>query len=181
LDGIFGDIARVADALGLPAAGEALVGRLKQRLSNLKALQAGRRRPTLVMIEWTDPVFPMANWGPELVEFAHGELLLGKPNQHSQPIGWDDVREADPEFLIIAPCGFSLERTLKEIDVMESYPGWHDLRAVRNGNVFFADGNLYFNRSGTTAIDTAEMLADMLHGTSSLRVRDGEAFRRLGD
>ncbi len=165
LDGIYGDIGRVAVAIGKQGEGEALIGRLKRRLGELKLGLEGRRRPSVVMVEWTDPVYPMSNWGPELVEAANGDLLLGKPGEHSRAIEWEDVRRADPEFLIIAPCGFGLKRAVEEGAVMERYPGWFELRAVREGKVFFADGNLYFNRSGITVVDTAEMIADILHGT----------------
>jgi iron complex transport system substrate-binding protein len=134
----------------------------------------------VVLLEWTDPVFAMGNWGPELVEFAGGDLLIGNSKNYSQTINWTDVRAADPEFLIVAPCGYNLERTLQELPVLASYPGWNELRAVRTDNVFFADGNLYFNRSGITAVDTAEMIADILHGTSFFQaVGDGPGWARM--
>jgi iron complex transport system substrate-binding protein len=176
LDGIFEDVARVADALGKLAEGQRLISRLKCRLHDLENSLATHRRPSVVMLEWTNPVFPMSNWGPELVEIAQGNLLLGKPREHSRAIDWSDVREADPEFLIVAPCGYNLQRTLEEIPIMESYPGWRGLRAVREGKVVFADGNLYFNRSGITVVDTAEMIADILHGTSFYTAPDRAAY-----
>src|SRR5207237_9873837 len=77
---------------------------------------------------------------------------------------WEAVLEAEPDCLVIAPCGFDLDRTLRELPYLESLPGWRDLRAVRHGRVAFADGNRYFNRSGVTIVETAEMLAQMLHG-----------------
>ena len=122
------------------------------------------RAPTVVMLEWIDPIFSMGNWGPELVEAAHGRVLLGEKGQHSKTIPWDQVREADPDFLIIAPCGFGLERTLREAPMLEELPGWNDLKSVRAGNIALADGNLYFNRSGTTIVETVEIIAQILHG-----------------
>jgi len=119
------------------------------------------------MIEWTDPIFPMGNWGPELVEIAGGEVLLGNRGQHSTAIPTDLLREADPEFLIVAPCGFSLDRALAERAALESLPWWSELRAVRAGTVAFADGNLFFNRSGMTISQTAEIIAEILHGAAS--------------
>lgn len=176
LQGIFDDIAAVAKALALSDEGNALIARLKHRLRAVETGLANRRRPSVVVLEWTDPVYPMSNWGPELVEIAHGNLLLGKPNEHSRAIQWSDVRQADPEILIIAPCGYGLDRALAEIPIMESYPGWFDLRAVKDGKVFFADGNLYFNRSGITVVDTAELIADILHGTSFFKSPDGSKY-----
>jgi iron complex transport system substrate-binding protein len=116
------------------------------------------------MLEWTDPIFSMGNWGPELVEAANGRVLLGEKGQHSQAIPWSRVCEADPDHLIIAPCGYGLARTLAELPLLEALPGWKELKAVRTGRVALADGNLYFNRSGTSIIETVEIIAEILHG-----------------
>ena len=79
----------------------------------LSRKQAARfRRPTVVALEWTDPIFAMGNWGPELVEIANGEALLGHKGEYSAAIPAEQLRDADPEYLIVAPCGFNLERTL---------------------------------------------------------------------
>ncbi len=118
----------------------------------------------MVALEWTDPIFAMGNWGPELVEAANGRLLLSEKGEFSRAIDWLRVREADPECLIVAPCGFNLERTLHEVPFLESLPGWFDLRSVREEKVAMADGNKYFNRSGTTIVETVEILAEILHG-----------------
>jgi len=165
LEGIYDDITSVAEAIKQADAGSALVQRMKDRADFVHDQVRSRAAPSIVVLEWTDPVFPMSNWGPELVEIANGRLALGKPGQHSRAIEWSDVREADPEFLIIAPCGFNLERAQREVSAMRQYAGWSELRAARDNKIICADGNLYFNRSGTTIIETAEILADILHGT----------------
>jgi len=167
IDGIFGDVSRIAGALDRSAEGERLVARMRERLRAVRASVAGRAPPTLVMMEWTDPVFAMANWGPELVEIANGRLLLGEGGRLSHAISWDEVRAADPQVLIVAPCGFSLERSLREAEVLEALPGWFEMKAVREGRVVFADGNRYFNRSGTTIVETAAILAEILHGDTT--------------
>jgi iron complex transport system substrate-binding protein len=131
------------------------------------------------MVEWTDPLFAMGNWGPELVEIAHGELLLGDKGKHSAAIPAEQLRDADPEFLIVAPCGFNLERSLQEQAVLERYPWWCELQAVRNGRVAFADGNLLFNRSGMTVSQTAEVIAEILHGISFGERTEGVHWRRI--
>jgi len=108
----------------------------------------------------------MGNWGPELVEIANGELLLGKKGEYSAAIPAEQLRDADPEYLIVAPCGFNLERSLQEQAVLERHPWWPELQAVRKGNLVFADGNLFFNRSGMTISQTAEIIAEIIHGIS---------------
>lgn len=164
LDGVFEGVTRVAEALGKETEGRALVCREKRRLDVVRERTTWRRRPSVVMLEWMDPLFAMGNWGPELVEIATGELGLGRKGEHSSAIPFAHLREADPEFIVIAPCGFSLDRTLKERRVLEEHPGWNSLKAVQSGHVAFADGNLFFNRSGMTISQTAEIIAEILHG-----------------
>lgn len=163
---IFDNIVRVAQALGREEAGRALVECEQRRLETVRARTAGLRRPSVAELEWADPVFAMGNWGPELVEIANGELALGQKGQYSSAIPFDRLREADPEYLIVAPCGFNLPRTLQEQAVLEANPEWRNLRAVRGGKVAFADGNLFFNRSGMTVSATAEIIAEILHGVT---------------
>jgi iron complex transport system substrate-binding protein len=166
LDDIFKSIREISQALGLQEQGEALVRREQQRLDMVREKAARFRRPTVVMLEWTDPLFAMGNWGPELLEIANGELLLGKKGEYSAAIPAEQLRDADPEYLIVAPCGFNLERSLQEQAILERHPWWQDLQAVRKGNLAFADGNLFFNRSGMTISQTAEIIAEILHGIS---------------
>ena len=166
LEGIFESILQIAHALGRETEGREVVRRERERLEAVRAKTAGRRRHSVVMLEWADPIFAMGNWGPELVEIANGELLLGSKGQHSFAIPGERVAAADPEYLIVAPCGFSFERAVGEQAVLEAYPWWKTLRAVQGGKVALADGNLFFNRSGMTISQTAEILAEILHGVT---------------
>jgi iron complex transport system substrate-binding protein len=95
---------------------------------------------------------------------------------HSTSVLPEKLLTADPEFLIVAPCGFDLRRTLEERHVLEEQPWWNSLRAVRAGKVAFADGNLFFNRSGMTISQTAEIIAEILHGVTFGAAREGEAW-----
>ncbi len=173
IEGVFCGISQVADALGLPERGHAVVERERQRLDAVRCRTAALRRPTVVLLEWTDPFFAMGNWGPELVEIANGEPLLGHPGEFSAAIPAESLRDADPEYVIVAPCGFHLERAERELAVLERHSWWGDLRAVRENKQVFADGNLFFNRSGMTIAESAEILAEILHGEN----RDGASFR----
>jgi iron complex transport system substrate-binding protein len=179
LDGIFRDISNVATAIGKFDAGRELIASMRRRLAEVHAAVASQRPPTVIVLEWTDPVFAMGNWGPELVEAANGELLLAHKGEHSRAIDWFLVRQADPEYLIITPCGYGLSRAMREMAILERYPGWNELRAVRQGNVVFAEGNLYFNRSGITVVDTAEILADILHSTRLHKKSPEGVWKRL--
>jgi iron complex transport system substrate-binding protein len=160
LDGIFS----IGRALGREQDAANLTAAMKSRIRAVHGAVKHRRAPSLVALEWTDQVFAMGNWGPELVEAANGRLMLGEKGEFSKAIEWQQVRHADPEWLIVAPCGFDLGRTMREVPTLEELPGWFDLRAVREGKVALADGNKYFNRSGTTIVETVEILAEILHG-----------------
>jgi iron complex transport system substrate-binding protein len=180
LQEIFESILLIAKALGLDNEGEVLVRNERSRLDQVTAKSAQFRRPTVVAMEWTDPVFVMGNWAPELAEIANGEPLLGRKGEYSTAIPGEHVRDADPEYLIIAPCGFNLERTLREQTVLERNPWWGDLQAVRKGNVAFADGNLFFNRSGMTVSQSAEIIAEILHGVPFGAPTEGVHWRWAG-
>jgi len=165
LEGILHGYAEVARVLGRAASAEcrSLTQRLRDGLEAVRAQAADQPRPTVVCLEWIDPLFPMGNWGPELVEVAGGESLLTKPGVHSSAVGWEALRSADPEVLVVAACGFSMQRSISEMPDLASHPLFRELRAVRTGRVFVADGNAYFNRSGPAMFDTVRILAEILH------------------
>jgi iron complex transport system substrate-binding protein len=179
LDGIFDSVLRISRELDLEKRGEALVRRERQRLETVRKKASHFSRPTVIVLEWTDPLFAMGNWGPELVEIANCELLIGEKGEYSATIPAERVRDADPEFLIVAPCGFNLDRALREAVVLQRYPWWRSLRAVRRGNVIFADGNMFFNRSGMTISRTAEIIAEILHGVLFGTKTEGIHWRRI--
>jgi iron complex transport system substrate-binding protein len=179
LEGIFEGIATLADALHRQQAGVDLIAKMRQRMNAVTQAVKHRPTPTVVMLEWTDPIFSMGNWGPELVEAANGRVLLGDKGQHSQAIAWERVREADPDYLIIAPCGFDLERTRKELPTLEALPGWSELRAVSSGHAALADGNKFFNRSGVTVVETVEIIAEILHGSCAPARCEGIAWEHV--
>jgi iron complex transport system substrate-binding protein len=178
VDGIYEDVRRIGRAINRGDAAEDLVAKMQKRLNEIHKRVQQRSTPSLVILEWTDPIFPASNWASELVEAANGNLLLGNKGKHSAAISWQSVCEANPDYLIVAPCGFNLQRTLLEVSVLEALPGWSELRAVKSGRVFFADGNKFFNRSGTTIVETAEIIAEILHGWRSGESWEGRAWQR---
>ncbi|HEY4360776.1 MAG TPA: ABC transporter substrate-binding protein [Bryobacteraceae bacterium] len=163
LEDIFDNITRIALALDLTPRGGELVADLRARLEAVRQSTAPLPRPTVAVLEWTDPFFVLGNWGPELVDIAGGEPVLSNRHAHSVAISPELLGEADPEYIVIAPCGFTLDRAWQDRAVLEALPWWPTLRAVRENKVAFADGNRLFNRSGITVADTAELLAEILH------------------
>lgn len=161
--GILDGFARVAAVLGVPEAGRALVARLRAQLADIAAATAALPRPRVACLEWIDPLFAMGNWGPEIVAAAGGDCVLGVAGAHSTTLPFAALAAADPDVIVIAPCGFDLARTLAELPPLIGRAEWRALRAVRAGRAYAADGNLYFNRSSPTLFDTPALLAEMLH------------------
>jgi iron complex transport system substrate-binding protein len=161
LDGILRGFIDVGRAIGRDA--EPLVGRIRARLAEVRERLAGVARPTVVCLEWLDPIFNMGNWGPEVIELAGGTNVLGTPGTHSTVTPWQAIRDADPDVLLVSGCGFTVERSLREFHLLAAQPGFSELRAVRSGKVYIADGNLYFNRSSPHVFKTVELLAAVLH------------------
>jgi iron complex transport system substrate-binding protein len=181
VQGILDGIVSIGRALGRDEGAVSLVAAMRSHMSSIHDAVKHLRAPTVIALEWIDPIFAMGNWGPELVEAANGCLLLGKRGVHSTSVDWKMVRDTDPDWLVIAPCGFDLERTRREVPVLEALPSWFDLRAVKHGNVALADGNRYFNRSGTTIVQTVEILAEILHGYPNGHWGDSwVSYSRLG-
>jgi iron complex transport system substrate-binding protein len=173
---VYADIGRVARALGTTEAGDTLVRELQRRLGAVGARVAGRARPRVAFIEWVEPLMAGGNWMPELIEIAGGHNLFGEAGKHSDWMQWGELIAADPEVIVVGPCGYGLERCLQELPLLQAKPGWASLAAVRHGRVFFADGNAYFNRPGPRLADSAEMLAEMLHAEVAGTKREGTAW-----
>jgi len=177
---IWDDIGRVAAGLGVDEDGERLVASLRARMQGIKerAAMIGQR-PRVACIEWADPLMAAGNWTPELIEMAGGENLLSLPGEHSPAISFEDLAATDPDVIVIAPCGFSLERTREDKAVLAAQPGWRNLRAVRHSQVFLADGNQYFNRPGPRLVETVKILADILHPDVFAFGHEGSAWERV--
>ena len=164
LGDIWNDIRAVAAALGDLQRGDDLVARLVDRLAAVRAaVRSAPTHPSLACIEWIDPLMSAGNWTPELVERAGGTDPFGEAGKHSGYLRIDDLAAADPEVVVIAPCGFEIERSRREMAPLATHPVWRRLSAVRAGRVAIADGNQYFNRPGPRVVETAEILAEILH------------------
>lgn len=165
-DDVLADIGRVAAAAGCPERGEAYIAELSSRVERVATIGRSislEQRPRVACIEWTDPLMLAGNWMPQMVEMAGGVNLLTKAGEHSPTCRWEDLRAADPQVIVVCPCGFDLERSKQELKTLEALPGWGELSAVRQGCVYPADGNAYFNRSGPRMVDSLEMLVRFIH------------------
>ncbi|MFF7194916.1 cobalamin-binding protein [Streptomyces sp. NPDC088197] len=157
-------VRQVGDVLGVPEAAARRTAELEERLAAVRERVAGRPRPRVAAIEWLDPLWPAGHWVPEQIRCAGGEPLLARPGEHTAPMEWTALREAAPEAVMLLPCGFPPERTLKEAGLLTGHPSWAQLPAVRDGRVWVLDGPAYFNRPGPRVVRGAEVLAHALHG-----------------
>lgn len=177
---IWNGIEWVSEALKIPERGRRLVKDLKSRMERISERAAHvSKRPRVACIEWIDPLMASGNWVPELVEMAGGQNLFGEKGRHSPWMSFKDLLEADPDIILIMPCGFGLERTVKELPALTSKDGWGRLAAVRTNHVYIADGNQYFNRPGPRLLDSLQILAEIFHPRAFARVYSDKAWRRL--
>jgi iron complex transport system substrate-binding protein len=155
---------QVAAALGAPERGHALATELANRISEVaQRAQRLQPRPRVACVEWLDPLMAAGNWVPELVTLAGGEPLLASPGAHSDWLAADALAEADPDRIVVMPCGFDLTRTRAELASVVQESRWQGLRAVRDGRLAVVDGNQYFNRPGPRLVESLEILAEILH------------------
>ena len=161
--GIYADIVRVGDAIDRRAAADALVARLRERVADVRERVAGAKRPRVACLEWLDPLFNAGHWVPEQVDLAGGVDVLGEPGARSRVVTQADVIAADPDVLLLMPCGFEAERAHAEAGELLRGMDWSLLRAVRAGRAFALDGNAYFSRPGPRVVDGIELLASLLH------------------
>jgi iron complex transport system substrate-binding protein len=164
LEDVYANIATVAELAGVPERAAGVIDPLRMRIAALQAEVRGRARPRTLVLEWTDPPMSGGHWTPGLVEIAGGEPILANPGANSTVLAWDAIVAADPDAIIVAPCGFDLARTHEAITDLAAIPQWNALRAVRSGHVTAIDGNAYVNRPGPRLVDTAELFANALHG-----------------
>jgi iron complex transport system substrate-binding protein len=151
----------LGDALGAADIAAEVHAQLTARLAAVRDQVAGRERPTVAAIEWLDPIWPAGHWVPEQIDIAGGVPLLATAGEHTQAIEWEAVVDAQPDVILVIPCGFPPERTRAELSVLTNRPGWSELPAVRNDKVWILDGPAYFNRPGPRVVRGVEILADL--------------------
>ncbi len=164
LSDVWKDIKRVGAALGDSERAERLVTGLQDRITGVAdACSAIGSRPSVACIEWIEPLMAAGNWMPELVEMASGVNLFGEAGKHAPWMTFEDLIAKDPDVIFVSPCGFDIARTMREMHLLEGKAEWSSLSAVRNGRVYVADGNAFFNRPGPRLVESLEILAEVLH------------------
>ncbi|MDE0387424.1 MAG: cobalamin-binding protein [Rhodospirillales bacterium] len=177
LGDVWDDIARVGAALGVDAqpVREGLRERVTAIAERAKALPPKR----VLTVEWSDPPMTAGNWVPELVALAGGIDTLGADGGHSPRITVEAVADADPDAIVLMPCGYDLPRTVADGSALLADPAWSGLRAAQAGAVYATDGNAFFNRPGPRLVESLEILAEIIHPAHFGFGHEGTGWNRL--
>jgi iron complex transport system substrate-binding protein len=182
---IFDDILRVGEACRVSKRARGVIARLSERVQAVRR-RADRisHRPRCFLMEWVDPPFCSGHWGPELVEIAGGHDLLGRRHRPSAQIDWQEVLDARPEIMVLALCGYDINRARRDYELLRSLPDFDSLPAARGGEIHLVDASAYFARPGPRIVDSLEILAGILHprkfGEFASRGPDDPRVVRLG-
>jgi len=161
LDDIYANIQRIGDAAGVTANAQKLVGELQDRASYVAQRSVDSVRPRVFCIDWLEPLRNTGQWTPELVELAGGEEGLAEKWGKSREVGWDEVFEYQPDYVMVMPCAFNMDRTILETARLSDREEWKSLNAVREGRVYLFDGQIP-SRHGPRVIDVLEGLAEAM-------------------
>lgn len=177
LGGLSDDLAAVGNAVGAPRRAERAAQAVRTALHDVSRRVAGTRRPRVLALEWGDPPFVGGHWVPELVEAAGGEHVLSGPGEPSRRTTWDEVAAADPDVIVLMPCGYRLDTAVAEARELLQRPAVAGLRAVRQDRFWAADAGALFSRCTPVVATAAEVLAAVAHPGRSPRVSVRGAVR----
>ena len=163
LEGIFAMFRTVGERLDALAEAEALIDRFEETTRTIAGRLQGRPAPRVVVLEWLDPPFSSGHWNPEIIGRAGGCEMIGRPLEKSRRLTWDEVAMADPEFILVSACGFSIDRAKEDLVALSDRREWQDLHAVRDGRVAVTDGSAYFSRPGPRLEASLRIAAEAIH------------------
>ena len=163
VDEILVSIRDISKMIGKKKEGNELVDSLAKRLEFIKS-KTFEERPNVVAIEWVDPFFTSGHWIPEMIESAGGENLISTEKMPSRKMELEEIKEANPDIIVMMPCGFDVKRTVSEYNsVLTNNPDWNELKAVKEKNVYAVDANSYFSKPSLRTITGIEILAKIIH------------------
>jgi len=162
LEDMLSDIERLGDLLGRSAAAAAVRADLESRVEEMSE-QTPDHGPRVAVLDWLDPVMVAGHWVPGMVDRVGGSYGLADPGDRSRPREFSEIRDYDPEVLIVSPCGFGLDQTMENATDLTAREGWADLTAVQNEQVYAIDGHHYINRPGPRLVDSLAALASVIH------------------
>ena len=164
LDGVMDAIVELGEALGAGAEAADVAAAMRARLGRVgAALVSVERSPHVFVTEWLDPPYSAGHWVPDMVEIAGGTDVAGTSGEPSHRMRWADVAELQPDVVVLAPCGYDLDRTLSELNPLDLSAHLLETPARLEASVFAVDANSSFSRPGPRLVDGVEVLAHLLH------------------
>jgi iron complex transport system substrate-binding protein len=179
LEQVFLDIETVGAAIGRPAEAASLLHDLRSRVERVQNNIRPGKPLRVLCIEWLSPLFQGGHWIPEMVELAGGNAVLAKAGERSICISWEQIREADPEVIVVMPCGFHLEETVAQYWNTAFPEDWTEVSAVRNHRVYAVDGTAYFSRSGPRLVTGVEILEAIIKDDGFDQLPSGSVTKLL--
>jgi iron complex transport system substrate-binding protein len=169
LSDIFDNIYEIAENVGKTKEGQNLVNSLKGKINEIKKINGLKNNkknkiPTILCLEWIDPFFTAGHWIPEMVEIAGGINGLSKSKEQSKRTSLAEIIKFDPDKIILMPCGFNIDRTIKEYKnaSLNKNQEWNNLRAIKNNEIYAVDAGSYFSKPGPRIITGIEILAKII-------------------
>ncbi len=154
---VLADVSRLAEAAGVPEAGERLTAEAAERIAVVEDAVEGAVRPRVAALEWLDPVFIGGHWVPQMIDLAGGEDVLGLQGEKSRTAEWAELEAAMPQVVISMPCGLYAEQAAAET------MRWRRHLALLDARVYAVDAAAYFSRPGPRLVDGIELLGHLLH------------------
>ena len=179
IDGILSNIDEISRKIHVIKKGEKLVESLKERITFCKKQVS--HKPKVLAIEWIEPFYTAGHWVPEMIDIVGAKNLISKRSEHSRKMTFDEIKDSDPDIIIMMPCGFNVERTILEYNKnLRNDPDWQKLRSVKQKNVFAVDANSYFSKPSIRTITGIEILGKIIHPEvfTEIRVPD-TSFRKI--
>jgi iron complex transport system substrate-binding protein len=182
LDAVFASVEQAGAALGVPDAGVAVAADLRAAITRIAASVTGKPRPRVLAAEWLDPVYCGGHWVPEMIEAAGGNDPFGTPGEQSHRISWSEIAQADPDIVVLMPCGFHADEVASRYQEISASPEFVSLRAVRELSVYAVDATSYFSRPGPRLVDGTRILTHIFHpDRKSEPIPTGAVLKLTGD
>ena len=164
LHDVINNIRSVGRATGAEEKADEIAEGMEARIEAVKARAADAdTKPSVLHVEWADPLMCGGHWVPEMVDLAGGSNTFGDQDTGTFKLEWDEVVERQPDVIVMMPCGFDVKRGLEDVPILAEREGWKDLPAVRNDRVYVVDASAYTSRSGPRLVTGLEIMAEMIH------------------
>ena len=180
LQGIINNVKEISKIIGKRNEGNALVKSLKSRIEFFHDKQI-LDKPKVLAIEWLEPFFTSGHWVPEMIELVGAKNLISKKGDRSRQMTFNEIEKADPDIMILMPCGFNVKRTINEYNkILKINHRWKNLRAVKEKNIFAVDANSYFSKPSVRTVTGIEILGKIIHPEEFIEIHvPNKSFQKI--